>query len=132
MLEKVDSWIQLIKWYPVLPVTDRLKELNKLLEDVAKIAVSTGPRGAVRFAQGIEAFVTVGGEYLFQLLTVSHFLLNAYRNADDKALTEPPSKCGWSIPLRRSFCYKSSLSTRRPYDYRCKSLLCGAGLVKFY
>jgi len=48
---------------------ERLKELNKLIEDVARIAVSTGPRGAVRFAQGIEAFVTVGGEYFFQLLT---------------------------------------------------------------
>ena len=59
---------------PVIPATDRLKELNRLLEDVAKIAVSTGPRGAIRFAQGIEAFVTVGGEYLFQLLRVSHLL----------------------------------------------------------
>lgn len=48
---------------------ERLKELNKLLEDVAKTAVSTGPRGAIRLAQGIEAVVTVGGEYLFQLLT---------------------------------------------------------------
>ncbi|KAG0568306.1 hypothetical protein M758_6G009200 [Ceratodon purpureus] len=47
---------------------DRLKELNKLLEDVAKIAVSTGPRGAIRFAQGVEAFVSVGGEYFLQLL----------------------------------------------------------------
>lgn len=47
---------------------ERLKELNKLLEDVAKIAISTGPRGAVRFAQGIEAVVTVGGEYLLQIL----------------------------------------------------------------
>jgi aarF domain-containing kinase len=55
------------------PPPERLKELNKLLEDVAKIAISTGPRGAVRFAQGIEAVVTVGGEYLLQILRVLIF-----------------------------------------------------------
>lgn len=65
--------------------TERLKELNKLLEDVAKTAVSTGPRGAIRLAQGIEAVVTVGGEYLFQLLTVSRFLYDTYINAGGKS-----------------------------------------------
>lgn len=54
---------------PDIARAERVKEFNKLLGDVAKIAVSTGPRGAVRLAQGIEAFVTVGGEYLFQLFT---------------------------------------------------------------
>jgi len=63
---------ELIPWSLVLPAAERLKELNKLLEDVAKIAVSNGPRGAIRFAQGIKAFVTMGGEYLFQLLIVNY------------------------------------------------------------
>jgi hypothetical protein len=73
--------------FVVVPATERLKELNKLLEDVAKTAVSTGPRGAIRLAQGIEAVVTVGGEYLFQLLTVSLLLCkNACINACVKSL----------------------------------------------
>jgi hypothetical protein len=50
--------------------TERLKELNKLLEDVARTAISTGPRGAIRLAQGIEAVVSVGSEYLLQLYRV--------------------------------------------------------------
>ena len=65
----------------MLSATERLKELSRLLEDVAKTAVSTGPRGAIRIAQGIEAVVTVGGEYLFQLLSVSRFLYNTCSDA---------------------------------------------------
>jgi aarF domain-containing kinase len=53
--------------------------LNKLLEDVARTAISTGPRGAIRLAQGIEAVVSVGSEYLLQL----------YRNPPTAAATSP-------------------------------------------
>ncbi|CAK9875100.1 unnamed protein product [Sphagnum jensenii] len=59
--------------------TERFKELNKLLEDVARTAISTGPRGAIRLAQGIEAVVSVGSEYLLQL----------YRNPPTAAATSP-------------------------------------------
>jgi aarF domain-containing kinase len=51
--------------------TERLTELNGLLQEIARTAVSTGPRGATRFAQGIEALVSIGGEYLAKQIQVS-------------------------------------------------------------
>ncbi|KAH1038044.1 hypothetical protein J1N35_039787 [Gossypium stocksii] len=41
-----------------------LENLPKLLEDIVQTSISTGPRGALRLAQGIQAFVGVGGEWL--------------------------------------------------------------------
>ncbi|XP_039070871.1 uncharacterized aarF domain-containing protein kinase At5g05200, chloroplastic-like [Hibiscus syriacus] len=41
-----------------------LENLPKLLEDIVQTSISTGPRGAFRLAQGIQAFVGVGGEWL--------------------------------------------------------------------
>lgn len=35
-----------------------------------RTTISTGPRGATRFAQGLEAVVTVGSEYLSQQIQV--------------------------------------------------------------
>jgi hypothetical protein len=63
-------WFWVFFFLLVCFATERLKELNKLLEDVARTAISTGPRGAIRLAQGIEAVVSVGGEYLLQLYRV--------------------------------------------------------------
>ncbi|XP_031499067.1 uncharacterized aarF domain-containing protein kinase At5g05200, chloroplastic [Nymphaea colorata] len=45
-------------------IQDRINKLPKLVEDIIQISISTGPRGAVRLAQGIQAVVTVGGEWL--------------------------------------------------------------------
>ncbi|KAH7282555.1 hypothetical protein KP509_35G036400 [Ceratopteris richardii] len=47
---------------------ERLAKLSELLEDVVRTAVDTGPRGAIRFAQGIEALVNVGGEWALDQL----------------------------------------------------------------
>ncbi|KAI5057656.1 hypothetical protein GOP47_0027671 [Adiantum capillus-veneris] len=47
---------------------DRLKKLSELVEEVVRTAVDTGPRGAIRFAQGIEAVVNVGGEWALDQL----------------------------------------------------------------
>lgn len=51
-------------------LTDRLKKLSELVEDIVRTTIDTGPRGAIRFAQGIEAVVTVGGEWAVEQLRV--------------------------------------------------------------
>ncbi|GAB2227493.1 hypothetical protein Droror1_Dr00009315 [Drosera rotundifolia] len=43
---------------------DRLQILPTLVEDIIRTSISTGPRGAVRLVQGIQAVVGVGGEWL--------------------------------------------------------------------
>uniref|UniRef100_A0A453RMW5 ABC1 atypical kinase-like domain-containing protein n=2 Tax=Aegilops tauschii subsp. strangulata TaxID=200361 RepID=A0A453RMW5_AEGTS len=43
---------------------DRAGELPKLVEDLLQTSISTGPRGAFRMAQGIQALLGVGGEWL--------------------------------------------------------------------
>lgn len=46
------------------PIADRAGELPKLVEDLLHTSISTGPRGAFRMAQGIQALLGVGGEWL--------------------------------------------------------------------
>ncbi|TXG49958.1 hypothetical protein EZV62_025833 [Acer yangbiense] len=41
-----------------------IENLPKLVEDIVQTSINTGPRGALRLAQGIQAFVGVGGEWL--------------------------------------------------------------------
>ncbi|XP_010922767.1 uncharacterized aarF domain-containing protein kinase At5g05200, chloroplastic [Elaeis guineensis] len=43
---------------------DRIDNLPKLVEDILQISINTGPRGALRLAQGIQAVIGVGGEWL--------------------------------------------------------------------
>ncbi|KAM2975499.1 hypothetical protein FF1_001656 [Malus domestica] len=43
---------------------DRFEDLPRLVEDILQTSVSTGPRGALRMVQGIQAFIGVGGEWL--------------------------------------------------------------------
>ncbi|CAN4123410.1 unnamed protein product [Withania somnifera] len=43
---------------------DRLENLPKLVEDIVKTSLNTGPRGALRLAQGVQAVVGVGTEWL--------------------------------------------------------------------
>jgi hypothetical protein len=45
-------------------LSDSLERLPKLVEDIVQTSVNTGPRGAIRLAQGLQAFIGVGGEWL--------------------------------------------------------------------
>lgn len=44
--------------------SDSIEALPKLVEDIVQTSITTGPRGALRLAQGIQAFIGVGGEWL--------------------------------------------------------------------
>ena len=44
--------------------------MPKLVEDLLQTSISTGPRGAFRMAQGIQAVLGVGGEWLNDLSKV--------------------------------------------------------------
>ncbi|KAI3882575.1 hypothetical protein MKX03_010694 [Papaver bracteatum] len=43
---------------------DGVEKLPKLVEDIVQTSLNTGPRGPVRLAQGIQAFLGVGAEWL--------------------------------------------------------------------
>ncbi|KAF6143020.1 hypothetical protein GIB67_041088 [Kingdonia uniflora] len=43
---------------------DSMENLPKLVEDIVQTSLNTGPRGAMRLAQGIQAVIGVGGEWL--------------------------------------------------------------------
>ncbi|PON71136.1 Protein kinase [Parasponia andersonii] len=43
---------------------DSIENLPKLVEDIVQTSINTGPRGALRMAQGIQAVLGVGGEWL--------------------------------------------------------------------
>ncbi|XP_074286457.1 putative aarF domain-containing protein kinase At5g05200, chloroplastic [Silene latifolia] len=43
---------------------DRIQNLPKLVEDILQTSVNTGPRGALRLVQGVQAFAGVSGEWL--------------------------------------------------------------------
>ncbi|KAL3521329.1 hypothetical protein ACH5RR_019478 [Cinchona calisaya] len=45
-------------------VQDGIEKLPKLVEDIVQTSISTGPRGALRLAQGIQAVLGVGSEWL--------------------------------------------------------------------
>lgn len=44
--------------------SDSIENLPKLVEDIVQTSIKTGPRGAIRLAQGIQAVVGVGSEWL--------------------------------------------------------------------
>lgn len=46
------------------PITDRIQNLPSLIEDIIQTSINTGPRGAIRLAQGVQAVVGVGSEWL--------------------------------------------------------------------
>ena len=52
-------------------LSDRIENLPKLVEDILQTSLSTGPRGALRMAQGIQAFIGVGGEWLTEASKVT-------------------------------------------------------------
>ncbi|PKA51136.1 putative aarF domain-containing protein kinase [Apostasia shenzhenica] len=43
---------------------DSINNFPKLLEDIIQTSINTGPRGALRLVQGIQAVIGVGGEWL--------------------------------------------------------------------
>ncbi|KAL2558318.1 putative aarF domain-containing protein kinase [Forsythia ovata] len=43
---------------------DSIEKLPKLMEDIVQTSINTGPRGALRLAQGIQAVIGVGSEWL--------------------------------------------------------------------
>lgn len=54
---------------------DRINELPKLVEDILQTSLSTGPRGALRMAQGIQAVIGVGSEWLNDVSKVQRYTL---------------------------------------------------------
>ncbi|KAM7256824.1 hypothetical protein ACFE04_012565 [Oxalis oulophora] len=48
-------------------IQPRIHKLPELLEDILQTSLNTGPRGAIRLAQGIQAFLGVGAEWLTDL-----------------------------------------------------------------
>ncbi|KAH9308730.1 hypothetical protein KI387_036641, partial [Taxus chinensis] len=48
-------------------IQDRINKLPKLVEDVLQTSINTGPRGIVRLAQGIQATMAVGSEWLSEI-----------------------------------------------------------------
>ncbi|KAK8925629.1 hypothetical protein KSP39_PZI018608 [Platanthera zijinensis] len=48
-------------------IPDGFNNLPKLVEDIVQTSINTGPRGATRLAQGIQAVIGVGGEWLNDL-----------------------------------------------------------------
>lgn len=56
---------------------DRINELPKLVEDILQTSINTGPRGAIRLVQGIQAVIGVGSEWLndFSQVPCIHVLL---------------------------------------------------------
>lgn len=49
----------------------RIENLPKLVEDIVQTSINTGPRGALRLVQGVQAFVGVGGEWLTDISKVT-------------------------------------------------------------
>lgn len=45
-------------------LSDSIEKLPKLVEDIVQTSVETGPRGVIRLAQGVQAFLGVGQEWL--------------------------------------------------------------------
>ncbi|KAG2391666.1 putative aarF domain-containing protein [Vigna angularis] len=43
---------------------DSMEKLPKLVEDIVETSLNTGPRGVLRLAQGVQAFIGVGQEWL--------------------------------------------------------------------
>ncbi|XP_058110684.1 uncharacterized aarF domain-containing protein kinase At5g05200, chloroplastic isoform X2 [Magnolia sinica] len=53
-------------------VQDSIGNLPKLVEDIVRTSINTGPRGALRLAQGIQAVIGVGGEWLADVSKIAN------------------------------------------------------------
>jgi hypothetical protein len=52
-------------------MSDSIEKLPKLVEDIVQTSVDTGPRGVLRLAQGVQAFLGVGQEWLTDVSKVN-------------------------------------------------------------
>lgn len=52
-------------------ISESIENLPKLVEDIVQTSINTGPRGVIRVAQGIQAFIGVGQEWLADLSKVN-------------------------------------------------------------
>jgi len=48
-----------------------MEKLPKLVEDIVETSLNTGPRGVLRLAQGVQAFIGVGQEWLTDVSKVT-------------------------------------------------------------
>lgn len=55
----------------VYVMSDSIEKLPKLVEDIVQTSVDTGPRGVLRLAQGVQAFLGVGQEWLTDVSKVN-------------------------------------------------------------
>ena len=55
----------------VFVVSDSMEKLPKLVEDIVETSLNTGPRGVLRLAQGVQAFIGVGQEWLTDVSKVT-------------------------------------------------------------
>ncbi|CAI9091904.1 OLC1v1027015C1 [Oldenlandia corymbosa var. corymbosa] len=53
-------------------VQDSIQNLPKLVEDIVQTSLNTGPRGALRLAQGVQAVIGVGSEWLADVSKVAN------------------------------------------------------------
>lgn len=60
-----------LKLICVILLSDSIENLPKLVEDIVQTSINTGPRGALRLAQGIQAVVGVGSEWLADVSKVA-------------------------------------------------------------
>lgn len=60
-------------------LADGIQNFPKLVEDILQTSISTGPRGAVRLAQGLQALIGVGTEWLADVSAVNeHYVMNIF------------------------------------------------------
>lgn len=55
----------------VVLVSDSMEKLPNLVEDIVQTSLNTGPRGVLRLAQGVQAFLGVGQEWLTDVSKVT-------------------------------------------------------------
>lgn len=63
------------------------------MEDIVRASINTGPRGALRLAQGIQAVIGVGGEWLNDLSKVSICLMLQQISTEIKRFFKPIVSC---------------------------------------
>lgn len=59
---------------------ESIENLPKLVEDIVQTSINTGPRGVLRLAQGLQAVVGVGQEWLQDVSKVPTILLFSFTN----------------------------------------------------
>ena len=66
----LSCWLQI--------ASDNIENLPKLVEDIVQTSINTGPRGVLRLAQGVQAVIGVGQEWLTDLSKVTHYCFTGF------------------------------------------------------